>query len=75
MRSIGDDWYSYEVQGADSASLVFTDCEGQQTADLSRKQDGWYTLPNGWSATDPEIVTPPPADNKSRSRRESYSTS
>jgi hypothetical protein len=68
MRAIGDDWFSYEIQGAAAASVVFTDGEGQQTADLSRDQEGWYTLSEGWSAADPDVVAPPPADVKTRAR-------
>lgn len=60
MRSIGNDWYSYEIQGTASASVVFTDCEGQQTSDLFRDQDGWYALPGGWSAKNPELAASPP---------------
>lgn len=67
MRAIGDDWFAYAIQGVESASVVFTDGEGQQTSDLCRERDGWYTLSGGWSADDPEAVVPPTAV-KSRSR-------
>jgi glycerol kinase len=83
MRAIGDDWYSYVIQGTASASMVFTDSEGQQTSDLFRDQDGWY-VSEGWSATDPEVIVSTPAnreelapssiDAKTGSREVYYST-
>ena len=74
MRAIGDDWYSYEIPGAASTSLVFTDGEGQQTADLSRAQDGWYTLSGGWYASDPDAPVTPPTEVKPRQRGGFYSS-
>ena len=73
MRAIGDDWYSYEIQGTASASLVFTDGEGQQTADLSRAQDGWYKLSDGWHASDPDATVLPTTEVKPRHRGGFYS--
>jgi hypothetical protein len=74
MRDIGGDWYSYEIQGAASASMVFTDGEGNQTKDLFRDEEGWYTLPDGWSAKNPDAVVPPPLEIKPKSRGDYYST-
>ncbi|MGE5785276.1 MAG: starch-binding protein [Myxococcales bacterium] len=67
MVDIGGDWYSCELKGVTSASIVFNDGAGQQTADLSRDQDGWYLLPTGWSAKNPEAAaTPEATTTKSR---------
>ena len=68
MVDIGGDWYSCEVKGVTSASLVFNDGAGQQTADLSRDQDGWYTLAGGWSAKNPEASASSEAATTSKSR-------
>jgi hypothetical protein len=74
MRAIGDDWYSYEIKGTESATVVFTDGEGQQTSDLSRERDGWYVVSDGWHASDPDVPVLPPTNGKSRSRGGSCST-
>lgn len=49
-------WYSYTFNNVTSTSLIFNDGTNQ-TADLSRSADGWYT--NGtWSATNPDAAQP-----------------
>lgn len=55
MKSDGNDWYSYTIAGATSASLIFNDSNGKQTADLSRStKEGWYYTDNKWYDTNPE---------------------
>jgi hypothetical protein len=68
MRAIGDEWYFYEIKGVAAASIVFNDGEGQQTSDLSRDQEGWYTLSDGWHAKDPDVAVPQPSAATVRSR-------
>ncbi len=47
----GDGWYSYVFNNVTSTNLIFND-GFNQTADLSRSEDGWYY--NGaWTATRP----------------------
>ncbi len=67
MVDIGGDWFSYELKGVTAASVVLNDGSGKQTADLSRDQDGWYVLPSGWSAKNPDPpAKPEPTTTKSR---------
>ncbi|MBB6462470.1 starch-binding protein [Flammeovirga kamogawensis] len=53
MIDDGNGWYSYTINGAASASLLFHNGSGQQTGDLSRNQEGWYK-DGQWYATNPE---------------------
>ncbi|MEO1254063.1 MAG: starch-binding protein, partial [Bacteroidota bacterium] len=58
----GTDWYSYTLNppsgvAAENISLIFTDGAGNQTADLNRSVDGWYT--NGtWTTSCPSDCSP-----------------
>ena len=58
----GTDWFSYTLTpssgiAAEDISVIFTDGNGNQTGDLTRSIDGWYT--NGtWSATCPSDCSP-----------------
>ncbi|MCX7922517.1 MAG: alpha-amylase family glycosyl hydrolase [Clostridia bacterium] len=64
MTSEGNDWYVYTIPGATSASIVFNDGAGKQTADLSRSTtEGWYYTDNVWYNVNPEIpvITATPA--------------
>ncbi len=55
MKADGNDWYSYSIAGATSASLIFNDGNGKQTADLSRStKEGWYYTDNVWYDANPE---------------------
>jgi glycosidase len=49
MQPLDDDWYGIELEGIESANLVFTDGHGNQTDDLHRTCRGWYELETGWS--------------------------
>ncbi|MCU0934568.1 MAG: alpha-amylase family glycosyl hydrolase [Gammaproteobacteria bacterium] len=55
MTPEGDGWFVARLEGAASASLVFSDGAGHQTADLRREGDGWLAG-DGWHDTPP----PPP---------------
>ncbi|MDX9721509.1 MAG: starch-binding protein [Myxococcota bacterium] len=64
MQSEGDDWYSYLIKGAVSASIVFNDGSGQQTGDLSRALEGWYYEQQWFDAKPgalPVLTATPPA--------------
>jgi hypothetical protein len=41
MHAHGNGWHVYRIEGVDTASLVFHDRHGRQTADLRRERDGW----------------------------------
>ncbi|MBN2693659.1 starch-binding protein [bacterium] len=53
MESVGDGWYFYLIEGADSAKIVFNDGSGKQTTDLTRSSEGWYK-DGAWYDQDPE---------------------
>lgn len=56
MNSDGNGWYSYTIPKATSASLIFNDGNGKQTADLSRStKEGWYNADNMWYDVNPDI--------------------
>ncbi|WP_425464217.1 carbohydrate binding domain-containing protein [Paenibacillus lentus] len=47
MTKVAGDWYSYKIEGVDSATLIFKDNSGKQNpgqnqAGLVRTADGWY---------------------------------
>ena len=58
----GTDWFSYTLTppsgvAAENISVIFTDGNGNQTDDLTRSTDGWYT--NGaWASTCPSDCSP-----------------
>ncbi|MDS0524658.1 alpha-amylase family glycosyl hydrolase [Clostridium sp. SHJSY1] len=62
MTSEGDDWYSYELKGVNSASLIFND-GSSQTADLIRSYGEWWYKDNQWYTSNPESSTPDPKPN------------
>ncbi|KWX87695.1 hypothetical protein AMQ83_11515, partial [Paenibacillus riograndensis] len=56
MNSDGNDWYSYTITGAASASMIFNDGSGKQTADLSRNvKESWFYTDNMWYEANPEL--------------------
>ena len=67
MTAEGDDWFSYSFETAETASLVFNDGAGRQTANLRRDQMGWYYRNSQWYDANPErpavpvITVSPPA--------------
>ena len=67
MTAEGADWFSYSFETAETASLVFNDGEGRQTANLRRDQMGWYYRNSQWYDANPErpavpvITVSPPA--------------
>jgi glycosidase len=54
MQDLDNDWFGIEVEGIESANLVFTDGHGNQTDDLYRAGRGWYRVDTGWSNELPE---------------------
>ncbi|MEO1448430.1 MAG: starch-binding protein, partial [Bacteroidota bacterium] len=42
MQDDGNGWYSYTINCADCADIIFSDNGANQTADLSRCGEGWY---------------------------------
>lgn len=53
MQNDGNGWYSYTINCANCASIIFSNNGASQTANLSRCDEGWYK--NGtWTATNPE---------------------
>ncbi|WP_051052793.1 starch-binding protein [Fulvivirga imtechensis] len=66
MTAIGDGWYKYTLTGADCANVIFSDNGANQTADLYRCGDGWYT--NGaWYKTHPGARTTGQSENDTKS--------
>ncbi len=47
MTDDGDGWYSFTIDGASCANVIFNNGT-VQTQDLSRSADGWF-VPTGWS--------------------------
>ena len=56
MQAHGDGWYVYRIEGVDTASLVFHDQHGRQTADLRRERDGWMDRDGQWQDADPRTA-------------------
>jgi alpha-amylase len=56
MHALGDGWYVYRIEGVDTASLVFHDEHGRQTADLRRGPDGWMDRDGRWQDADPRTA-------------------
>ena len=56
MHAHGDGWYVYRIEGVDTASLVFHDQHGRQTADLRRERDGWMDRDGQWQDADPRTA-------------------
>ncbi|MBL6449620.1 starch-binding protein [Fulvivirga sp. 29W222] len=55
MNNDGNGWWSYTIEGANCADIVFNDSGMAQTADLSRCGEGWYD--NGWYGSQPSVRT------------------
>ena len=43
MTDIGNGWFSYTFDGVDCTNLIFSNNGANQTADLQRCGDGWYS--------------------------------
>jgi|GEM_PF-5306844 len=57
MTDEGNDWYSFQFNGALSANLIFSNNGGDQTIDIYRDRDGWYTIgDNHWENTAPVSI-------------------
>ena len=55
MTSIGNGWYKYTFSNISSTYMIFNDGTNQ-TANLSRNKDGWYSNAT-WYDSDPSAVT------------------
>lgn len=53
MEYEGNGWYSYTIEGATSAQLLFHNGYGSQTTDLQRGSEGWY-LNGVWYDVNPD---------------------
>lgn len=53
MTDEGDGWYSYTLDGAECANVIFSNNGASQTQDLSRCSEGWY-VDGTWHDTKPE---------------------
>jgi glycosidase len=63
MTSEGSDWYKFTIAGATSASIVFNDGAGHQTADLSRTTaESWYYTDSQWYDVNPDAPKIPVVD-------------
>ena len=54
MTAEGNDWFVYRFEGIWSASIVFNDGAGRQTADLRRESEGWFFDDNRWYDQNPQ---------------------
>lgn len=67
MTAESNDWFRYEFQTAETASIVFNDGTGRQTGNLQRERQGWFYTNNQWYDESPErpripvITATPPA--------------
>lgn len=67
MTAESNDWFRYEFQTAEAASIVFNDGAGRQTGNLRRERQGWFYTNNQWYDESPErpripvITASPPA--------------
>jgi glycosidase len=59
MTPEGNDWFVYRFQNITSASMVFNDGAGRQTADLRRDKEGWFFDDNRWYDQNPQKPTIP----------------
>lgn len=54
MSAEGNDWFVYQFQEVEVASIVFNDGAGQQTGDLCREREGWFFDDNRWYNQNPQ---------------------
>ncbi len=54
MSSVANDWFVFEFETADAASIVFNDGTGRQTGNLRRDRPGWFYTNNTWYDENPE---------------------
>jgi glycosidase len=54
MTPEANDWFLYDFETADVASIVFTDGAGRQTGNLRRDRNGWFYTNNTWYDENPE---------------------
>lgn len=61
MTSEGNNWYTYTIEGATSASMLFNCNSNKETADLNNVKEGeWWYKNNQWYDYDPSGPTPTP---------------
>ena len=59
MTSEGNGWFTYTIEDATSANIIFNN-GSSQTDDLSQKEGEWWYKDNKWSSEDPNGPTPTP---------------
>ena len=61
MTSEGNNWYTYTIEGATSASMLFNCNSNKETDDLTGVKEGeWWYKNNQWYDYDPSGPTPTP---------------
>jgi glycosidase len=60
MKAEANGWYTYTIENATSASLIFSDNGNSQTEDLNQKEGEWWYKDNKWYDYDPSGPTPTP---------------
>jgi glycosidase len=53
MTDEGNDWFTYQFENIERASIVFNDGTGHQTGDIRRESPGWY-YESQWYSENPE---------------------
>ena len=61
MIEEGNGWYYYELKNTDSTNLLFNNCGGNKTLDLSRTSGEWWYYEGQWYDHNP--ITPPNPDD------------
>ncbi len=64
-----DEWFVFRLEGAASANMVFHDGSGQQTPDLWRDRDGWYSAGGQWTDEKPVLRRPRPKPAQAKASR------
>ena len=61
MTSEGNNWYTYTIEGATSASMLFNCNQNKETGDLEGVKEGeWWYKDSKWYDHDPSGPTPTP---------------
>lgn len=60
MTPEGNNWYTYTIEGATSASMLFNCNANKETGDLSQTEGEWWYKAGKWTDIDPSGPTPTP---------------
>lgn len=60
MTPEGNNWYTYTIEGATSASMLFNCNANKETGDLSQTEGEWWYKAGKWTDIDPNGPTPTP---------------